>query len=73
MAWGIESKLSIVLQNIYRSKRVIFLFLSLLRFIVDQILGILAAVVIIKLLQNNEEDSIRMDGISEDMAMIESL
>lgn len=41
---------------------------------VDQILGIVAAVVIIKLLQKNEEDSIRLDGhMFEDMVMKESL
>ena len=51
-----------------------FSFSFVLRFAVEQILGILAAIVIIKLLQKNGENSFRTDSnVSEDVVVIESL
>ena len=51
-----------------------FSFSFVLRFTVEQILGILAAIVIIKLLQKNGENSTRMDdNIPRDMVTLESL
>ena len=51
-----------------------FSFSFVLGFIVEQILGILAAVVIIKLLQKNGENSFRIEGtFPKDVATIENL